>query len=138
MDLLAKEISRLEQGATSLGLSLNVSKCEVITDQPLADFPTVLAGFKRVEADRVMLLGSPLSRRGALDDALDARVQCLKLASVRLRLLHSHDALLILKNSLSTPALLHVIRVPLVADIPLCKPLMTFCETVCLQCLTLT
>src|SRR6267154_3771127 len=110
MVLLAKEILRLEQGATSLGLSLNVSKCEIIANQSLTGFPTALAGFKRVEADSVMLLGSPLSQKDALDDALMARVQCLELASARLRLLHSHDALLILKNLLSIPALLHIIR----------------------------
>ena len=45
-----------------------------------------------------------------MDRALEARLSSLKTAAGRLRHLHAHDALLILKFSLSIPSLLHNLR----------------------------
>ena len=92
-----------------LGLILNSDKCEVISNLAPTALPTSLAVLKQVEGDMGMLLGSPLSSNGALQVALEARVQCLEVASSRLRLLHCHDALLILKNSMSIPSLHHIL-----------------------------
>jgi hypothetical protein len=45
-----------------------------------------------------------------MDKVLESRVSNLRNASVRLRSLHAHDALVILKHSLSLPKLLHNLR----------------------------
>src|SRR6267154_4651446 len=45
-----------------------------------------------------------------MDQVLDSRIKGMQVASSRLRLLQAHDALIILKNSLSLPSLLHILR----------------------------
>ena len=108
--LLATEITRLEGMASELGLTFNTSKCEVISAGASSDLPQVLKRFKQVDVAHGMLLGSPLSIREGMDELLEARVHGLEVVSARLRLLHAHHALLILKNSISLPSLLHILR----------------------------
>src|SRR3989442_6164507 len=60
--------------------------------------------------DHGILLGSPLSSSGSMDEVLETRIKCLEVVSSRLRLLQSHDALIILKNSFSLPSMLHILR----------------------------
>jgi len=107
---VASEVARLEEGALNLGLTLNFNKCEVISAHASSALPPHLENFIRVEVDHGILLGSPLSSRGSMDELLEARILGLQVASSRLRLLQAHDALIILKNSMSLPSLLHILR----------------------------
>jgi len=56
-----------------------------------------------------ILLGAPLLCGTALDAALSHRRSELVTAENRLSLISAHDALLLLKSSLSTPKLLHLL-----------------------------
>ena len=56
------------------------------------------------------LLGAPILKGPAVDKALDNKVADLERAMQRLSLLHAHDAMVLLKNSLSMPKLLYLLR----------------------------
>ena len=78
-----------------------------------------MSKFKRVAVNDVTLLGSPLSCGAALTQCLESRLSSIRLLRSRLLSLHSHDALLILKNSLSIPSLQHILRTSWCGDHPL-------------------
>ena len=56
------------------------------------------------------LLGAPILQGEALDKALQIKVDELQKAINRLKLLRAHDALVLLKNSISIPKLLYLLR----------------------------
>ena len=56
------------------------------------------------------LLGAPILQGPALDKALKMKVDDLDRVVSHLKLLHAHDALVLLKNSLSMPRLLYILR----------------------------
>ena len=56
------------------------------------------------------LLGAPILQGPALDKALKTKVDDLDRAVSRVKLLHAHDALVLLKSSLSMPHQLYVLR----------------------------
>ena len=90
-------------------LTLNDSKCEIITDSTTI-LPAAFSNFESVVTEKATLLGSPLSPSSATDVALSSRLDAFKLALSRLRLLYKHDALVILRHSFSLPSLLHILR----------------------------
>src|SRR5271155_4887165 len=106
---LISDIDRLKSDAAVLGLKLNVSKSEWIHNSSSPD-SDVLKDFIEVNPEDAVLLGSPLSSSSSLTNILTKRVDDLHRSSLRLRLLHSHDALIILRHSLSLPSLLHNLR----------------------------
>jgi hypothetical protein len=76
------------------------------------------SGFRRVDVGNCELLGAPLFVGTALSSALSTRCEDLERATVRLSKLQSHDALLILKNSLSAPKLMYTLRSSPCSDCP--------------------
>ena len=56
------------------------------------------------------LLGAQISRGHAMDKVLQEKVDDLDRAITRLKYLQAHDALVLLKNSLSMPRLLYTLR----------------------------
>ena len=56
------------------------------------------------------LLGSPILKGKAQDQVIQRKIEELKMAIIRLSLLQSHDALVLLKNSLSLPKLFYLLR----------------------------
>ena len=115
LSTLESDVQLIKARGLKLGLELNKSdhclnKCEIIVSHTSTPVPQALAPFSRIKIDDAVLLGSALSSSLSLDDILTKRLASFKTAAVRLRLLHAHDALLILKHSLSIPALLHNLR----------------------------
>ena len=98
-----------------IGLLLNFSKCEVV-NSACVDGLVEFADFERVDSESACLLGAPLTNGPAMDKALTDRCNDLARGIDRLKLLASHDALVILKASLSTPKLLHIMRSSPCAD----------------------
>ena len=106
---MAENFSSFEPAAAELGLELNIGKCEIVC--PESDsVPEVFSGFRRVPAGDCELLGAPLLGGEVLTAALAGRCSDLSRAVGRLASLASHDALLILKHSLSAPKLLYTLR----------------------------
>ena len=93
-----------------MGLSLNPSKCKVIShpDANIVDQTVSLFTFMSV-ADAT-LLGAPLFPGKVLDDTWLARCEDLKRAVDRLSLLSAQDALLLLQVSFSAPRVQQLLR----------------------------
>jgi len=69
VEMVAFDIAEIMRIGAEIGLSLNVSKCELIaySDEVISD--TLLQSFNRVEIEDAMLLGAPLFPGPALDRA---------------------------------------------------------------------
>jgi len=93
----------------SYGLQLNLSKYEAISRTGAVHY-AVIGGFQQKTTDSAMLLGAPLSTGSAMSDCLQACRDDLTRAVKRLKLVQAHDALVLLKNSLSAPKLLYTLR----------------------------
>jgi len=70
----------------------------------------VFDGFKQINTDSATLFGAPLSTGAALTACLADRYTDLTRDVKRLKFISAHDALVLLKNSLSVPKLLHILR----------------------------
>ena len=106
---VSSDVDLIESCAQSLGLVLNRSKCEVISHSPVPSGLSV-SDFCTVDPADSSLLGAPLLEGAALDSALQKRCSELFLAESRLSSIAAHDALLLLKCSLGTPKLVHLLR----------------------------
>jgi len=81
----------------------------------------VPGSFQQKTTNSATPLGAPLSTGSAMSDCLQARRDDLTRAVKRLKLLSAHDALVLLKNSLSAPKLLHTLRSACCVDHDLLK-----------------
>ena len=76
----------------------------------MIDSSSIFKNFIRVERKDMSLLGSPILMGKAQDQAIQRKIEELKMVITRLSLLQSHDVLVLLKNSLSLPKLLYLLR----------------------------
>ena len=113
---LETDLVYLRDAAAKIGLLLNDKKCEIISTGTLDCLPDSMQHFRRLTRDRSELLGAPLFEGPCLDRALEVRCDDLARASNRLDLLSAHDALVILRHSLSAPKLLFILRCAPCAD----------------------
>ena len=120
LSTLEKDVNTIIEAESVTGLRLNPSKCEIIMD----DFNSVenMNVFKdviRAPKDQMTLLGATISRGHSVDKVLQAKVEKPERSINRSKLLHAHDALVLPKNSLSTPRLLYTLRTSDCRDHPL-------------------
>jgi hypothetical protein len=114
----AEDVERITAFGSQLGLSLNVSKCEIITHSNTVVTEPLLQSFIRVEMNNASLLGAPLFKGPALDKAWDDRCEDMTRAAGRLKLVGSQDALLLLRASFGAPRVQHLLRCSLSVDHP--------------------
>ena len=108
---LAQDVSTIIKAGSSTGLKLNSSKCEIIMeDFSQLEHLDVFKDFIHVPKGNLTLLGAPIPQGTALDKALGTRVDDLERAMSRLKLLRAHDALVLLKNSISILKLLYLLQ----------------------------
>src|SRR6218665_2171163 len=93
-----------------MGLTLNRSKCEVITRNNISISHDALRDFKQIEVKEAQLLGAPLSSETALQQCLKARTEELEECLSKLALIARQDALLILRSLLGSPKMIHTLR----------------------------
>ena len=111
VDTVAADIAKLAEECRRLGLELNPTKCEIVgLSQSDADNVNEFNSFRIVQLEDLTLLGSPVQSGRAVDAALEVKCADLNRAVSRLSLLYAHDALVILRNSLSVPKLLYTLR----------------------------
>jgi len=84
--VVAKDVDRVAEIGQAMGLTLNVSKCELITESGTIVCDPVLQSFKRVPVSEAFLLGAPLTRGPALDLAWSERCNNLTRALELLKL----------------------------------------------------
>lgn len=116
---MANEVDQLRSDAARIGLSLNEGKCELISANILTSVPKQLSGFRRVLVQEATMLGAPLGDGPAMEEVWGKHKDNLDRAASRLCSLNSHDALVILKNSLSLPKLLFHLRCTFSGDHPI-------------------
>ena len=109
---IVQDLHTLEGASDHLGLVLNHSKSEVICSDPHSRnyLLAVSPDFQIVPPANASLLGSPIGDIQAIDSVLSTKMEALKCMGQRLSLLHSHDALCLLRNAFTLPKLLYVLR----------------------------
>ena len=114
------DFMRLEESALRVGLEINRDKCEVVghTDASRSYFAANNVALPEISASSVVLLGAPLSVGPHLDSLLEEKRGELMLLSRRLQLMPAHDSLFLLRNVLTAPRLMHLLRSTLCIDSP--------------------
>ena len=84
---VAADIREIIRTGASIGLSLNVDKCDVVTHRDFQVNDALLQSFKTVELENATLLGAPLFVGAALDSEWENRCEDLARACDRLRLI---------------------------------------------------
>ena len=110
VETISNDLELIVGGGQDLGLELNKGKCEVITSSSSPMIQPLLNSFSRIVISKGFLLGAPLTTDSAMDTSLSSRVEDLERASKRLMLVSRHDALTLLRFSLSAPKLMHTMR----------------------------
>jgi len=108
------DIQEVLSRSSAIGLKLNPAKCELYvldnTDrESLAQIESLLPGSQTLESRELELLGAPLTDE-TLSAALEKKVAQIRRLAERLPLLKSHAALYMLKNCLSIPKLVYLLR----------------------------
>ena len=109
---VVEDLYQIEQAAEDLGLVLNHRKCEVIcvdedTKQSMLSFSPHL---QCVNPSEAYLLGSPIGSLEGIEAVLNSKKRSLELLGERLKLLHAHDALCLLRNAIALPKILYILR----------------------------
>ena len=108
------DLKKVLAASSAIGLQLNSCKCELIlmedSDQSSVQaIVSLLPGIKILKNDECSLLGAPLTEE-ALPQALSQKVADIKLLTDRLPILSAHTALFLLKNCISIPKLMYLLR----------------------------
>ena len=106
---LARDVQQAHAQGDTLGLMLNVKKCEFINNTASSS-DAIFDEFIHLKPREASLLGAPLNTGGAMAATLSGRCDDLVLAIDRLKLLAAHDALILLRASFSAPKVLHTLR----------------------------
>jgi len=109
-EVVARDVSKVMEIGGELGLSLNVSTCELVSHDGFTVTDSLLQSFPRTCIGDVTLLGTPLFRGPLLDRAWSDRCAELSRASCRLSQIGAQEALILLQSSFSTPKVLHLLR----------------------------
>ena len=110
-DLLA-DIEHITLQGQHLGLQLNFSKCEVITNDPDV-FQMIRSSLPlavHVSPSDATLLGAAVGDEDAISSLLTKKLHDLQQLSDRLKLLDTHDAFFLLKNCFALPRLMYTLR----------------------------
>jgi hypothetical protein len=118
VNAVSTDVQQLAKNCSSYGLKLNMAKCEAISNQPIED-GSILASFQHFLPNAASLLGAPLSRGETMEKITAARCEDLTRMISRFELISAHDALVLLKCSVSTSRLQYTIRNPPCAGHPL-------------------
>ena len=110
MNFIIRDVEAIIENGKNIGLELNRNKCELISSSSSLMGHPLLDSFTKLEIVESSLLGAPLTTGIAMDRNLAARVEDLRRASERLSLVSRHDALTLLRYSLSAPKLMHTMR----------------------------
>ena len=125
LEEVVSDLEMIEQVGVDLGLVLNHSKSEVICmdDHTRHSILSVSPHLQSIDPADACLLGSPIGGPQSVTNVLSTKKQSLELLGERLKLLHAHDALCLLKNALALPKILYVLRTapcfgsPILADL---------------------
>jgi hypothetical protein len=107
---VAADVLRIKDIGESIGLSLNISKCELVCHPNAVIVDPLLQTFIRRNTDEASLLGAPLFTGPELDLAWSTRLVELERAVERFSLLGAQEALVLLRASFSASRVQHSIE----------------------------
>ena len=110
VDVVASDVAEIMRLGAEIGLSHNISKCELIAHSDLQLNDALLQSFSRVDIAATTILGAPLFHGPVLDNSWDQRCDDLSRSVDRLSSIASQDALLLLRASFSATKVLHMLR----------------------------
>ena len=116
-ELVESDLRTVMTIGEDIGLELNLSKCEAFVfggdsisrAAATSDVKRFAKNIRFPKREELSLLGSPLLPE-AITKAMDKKTSTIRLLTSRLTDLQAHQALFILKNCLSTPKVLYVLR----------------------------
>ena len=99
------DLAYIEDTAKDINLFLNCSKSEIICvdDSICSSMLSVTPSIQVIDPSDATLLGSPIGSTASIDAVLQSKINHLKFLGTRLKLLHTHDALCLLRNASSCP-----------------------------------
>ena len=106
---VANDIENFQAAASSIGLSLNTSKCELISGS-IPNLLHPLNSFIQVPIADANLLGAPLSVSNAMSYLLTKKFDKISKIAQRLNLLSAHDALVLLKACCGISKITYLLR----------------------------
>ena len=111
-EVVISDVKLIEEEASKLGLRLNRSKPELIcSDHTIRGIVlSALPGLHVVNPEDAELLGSPLGDANTVDTCVNDKIKMLELMGDRLRYLHSHDAITLLRHSFAIPNMLDILH----------------------------
>ena len=104
-----EDLNKIVDAKKSLGLTVNFSKCELMLMDSHIDSAQEFPGIKLIHPEELTLLGAPVLP-SSNEKVLGAKLDSLKTLTERLKQLHEHDALYLLKNCMAIPKLLYFLR----------------------------
>jgi len=114
---VADDVDIIIDKGSEMGLHLNASKCELISNSSSSSFPPIFNSFLKVNAGEASLLGAPLCQGPGLVTAWADRCSDLARASSRLLEICAQDGLTLLRASFSAPRVMHLLRCSPSADL---------------------
>ena len=112
-----QDLAKIKELESTLGISLNRSKCEYYTETDLNH--SEFEEFRRRKREELILLGSPLFRGEALDEALREHSDTLERVLEDLVDLQAQTALLLLRSCLGAAKMTYLLRTSPCWDHPL-------------------
>ena len=103
----------IKEAGAQLSLRLNASMCKIIAKNTTKQFESsAIEGFQIIELDHLCLLGAPILRQSATGygQVSQGDVRRTEKRISKLAMLQAHDAIIILKNSLSILKLMYILR----------------------------
>ena len=109
---VSRDVQNFELAAKQLGLKLNHTKTEVITNDPSvrSDMLLLFPNAQSIDPRDATLLGSPIGDISSITAAISKKRGILSLMGERLQHIFSHDAILLLRNAFAIPKLLYLLR----------------------------
>ena len=113
MEEVKSDFLYLERKARELNLFLNHSKSEIICvdETTKQEMLSMSPNLHPTDPSLATLLGSPIGGLEALNEAWESKISHLRNLGDMLKLLQAHDAICLLRNALSMPKVLYVLRI---------------------------
>ena len=107
---VVQDLDLIVHKGAELGLHLNPQKLEIVChdDTSRGLVLNALPGAQVIDSDNATLLGSPIGDVACISAILEDKIGMLRTMGDRLKLLFSHDAILLLCHSFEIPKLLYI------------------------------
>ena len=112
VDVLLGDLETVRKVGSYLGLTLNETKCELITEDPdvISKFRIFAPSIMHVRSHQATLLGAPIGDDDKVNEIISVKIDEFQRLANRLKQLSAHDAFFLLKNCFSLPKLQYILR----------------------------